>query len=97
MRRNGRDQPLRHVDIHLQRTQVSIIDPDQRRTRVERDGQLLRVVDLHQRIEPDFLGANDHRLKVTAVEGAGDEEHRIGAGGAGLEQLILGHDEVFTE
>ena len=63
----------------------------------ERPVDLLLVVHLDERGEPDGDGPVEQRLELVLVERGDDQQRQVGAGGAGLPQLVGGDDEVLAQ
>jgi hypothetical protein len=95
----GDDRPeLRGgLERHLERVEVPVVDPDDRRLRVERDVELLLAVDLDQRRELELLARQgDVVAQLRLVEDADDEQRGVGEHDARLPELVLVDDEVLA-
>ncbi len=58
---------------------------------------LVGRVRLDERSHPQFEGQRVQAGEDVLVERRDDEEDEVGAGGASLEHLVLGRDEVLAE
>ena len=65
------------------------------------DGQraldLVLVVHLDERGHPELAGLLVQVAQQRVVERGDDQQHQVGAGGAGLEHLVAGDDEVLAQ
>src|SRR5688572_11021097 len=52
--RNPAGQPVRAIDVHLQRSQVPVVDANETGSAVDGPGQLVLVVHFDQRREPEI-------------------------------------------
>ena len=83
--------------VDLEGPQVPVVQPDQPRVRGERGAQLLLVVRLHERLEPDGQRPLDEpREPLRRVEDR-EQQHEVGAGGAEHRQLDVLDDELLGE
>ena len=81
---------LVHVGIDRQRPQVAAVDADDRRAGVERALELVGVVHLDERREPERRARREQPRELRVVERADNQQHGVGAERRGLEQLVLG-------
>src|SRR6185295_1644582 len=90
-----REEAFGGGEVHLEGAEVAVVDADQ-------GGavdalELLFIVDLDEGAQVEGGGEVEAADEEVAVEGGGDEEDEVGAGGAGLEELVLVDDEVLAE
>ena len=82
-------QTQRVVQIGLEGAQVAIVDADQRGAGVEHARQIRRLVQVRPAASvPIRCASLCSEPQVAVVETFGDQQHRVGAGRAGFEQLI---------
>src|ERR1019366_8294904 len=74
-----------------------IVHADNARAGGEGDRYLVAIVRLHERVEPERRRAREKRRQLAGPKRGDDEQHRIGAGGLRLQELILRDDEVFAQ
>ena len=48
-------------------------------------------------VRPRRAGLGVQLGEQRALEGGDDQQHQVGAGGARLEELVAGHDEVLAQ
>ena len=70
VRRHLRDQRLRRVDVDLERPQVPIVHADDARAGIEGDRQLVGVVHLDERVEPERRRAREKRRQLARPSAA---------------------------
>ena len=88
---------MRCFEVHLQRPQVSVVDADERRARVQGPVAFLEVVDLNERRKSERLSAVGQPSQVGIVEGCDDQQDGVSTSGARLEELILVDHEVLAQ
>ena len=95
--RHPRDQLLGDVDVDRERPQVPIVDADRspHRRRAPRPAPRGRALRRAHRGRAPLRAPAAARARPAA--GADDQQHRVGAGRARLEQLILRDDEVLPQ
>ena len=85
------------VAVDLERLEVARVDADDAGARVHGALDLVLVVHLDERREPDGLRALDERLQGGLVQGGHDQQREVGAVRPGLPQLVRGDDEVLAQ
>jgi arabinofuranan 3-O-arabinosyltransferase len=80
-----------------ERPQVAIVDADQPGAALQDARQLLGVVKLDERIHAQRASLGKQSRQVAIAEDLGNQEDCIGAGHAGLQELIAIEDEVLAE
>src|SRR5262249_44775835 len=83
--------------IDLQRAQVPVVDADDLRPGLDGDLGVLLVVDLHQGLEAEVGGRLEQLAEPVVLQRGDDEQHRVGSGGPGLEELVLVQNEVLAQ
>ena len=90
-------QAAEQVAVELERRQVACVDADEPRADIGGAVDLIGGVRLDQRrhaeLERERVQAAEHIL----LERRDDQQHEVGAGGACLEHLVLGRDEVLAQ
>src|SRR5262245_48978683 len=77
--------------------QVAIIDANEIRSGVEDARQVLRIVQLDQRLHLRLANAVEQSAQLIAGQNLGDQQDGVGTGGARLQYLIRVEEEVFTK
>ena len=104
--RFGDDQPIvRHlvaeasgaIDIHLQRPEVAVVQPDEPGVRRERAIELAGVVDLDERLQADLERTVDEPRQAAGGMEDREQEDQVRAGGAEDRQLDLLDHEVLGQ
>ena len=95
--RHLRRQPVGRRDVHLQRAQIAVVDADHAGAAADGARQLLAVVHLDQRRQPQLPGTRLQRLERRLIERGDDQQHGVGPRGTRLEQLVLVHHEVLAQ
>ena len=90
-------QFLGRTQVHGQGAQVPIVHANDLRPGVRRRLQLRSVVHLDEHIEAERRGAIRQRRQVLRRQGRDNQQHGVGAGGSGLEQLVFGDDKILPE
>src|SRR5207245_3912005 len=90
-------QTLAPSQINGQRPKVTVVDSHRRRTRLERRGSLVLVVDLDQRGETTALRDRDEILELRGVERCDDQQHRLGSASSRFSDLERVGHEVFAQ
>ena len=90
-------EPEGQVEVGDEPRQVAVVDPDEVGARVEDAGEVGRVVELDQGRHAERPGARQERRELGVVEDLGDQEDRVGAGEAGLDDLVLVDEEVLAQ
>ena len=97
-RRDAGQQRERGVEARLERLEVAVVHADHRRAEAQRAVELGRGVRLDQRRRaPRPCAAWNRSRRAGAVERGHDQQHRVGAGGARLPELVLVDDELLAE
>ena len=87
----------RSLDIHLQRSEVAIVDPDQPGAGAERRLQLALVVRLDERLQAEVQGSLHEPREAGAAMQDGEEQDEVGARGAEQLELAGLDDELLRE
>ena len=95
-RRYLRQEFLGNGQIDAKVGQVAVVDPDDRRPGIERDAQFGRVMDLDQRVQSG-LGGMAEIVRQRLAERGDDQQHRIGPGGTGFDNLVRIDDEILAQ
>ena len=95
-RRYLRQEFLGNSQIDAKVGQVAVIDPNDRCPGIERDAQFGRVMDLDQRVQSG-LGGMAEKVRQRRAERGDDQQHRIGPGGAGFDNLVRIDDEILAQ
>ena len=77
--------------------EVAVVDPDHLGVGLQRPLQLALVVDLDQAVEVERARLVVERAQVLVVEGADDQQHRVGAVHRRLVELVGVDDEVLAD
>ena len=76
---------------------IAVVDADQRGAGVEHALQILRLVQLHQRRHAQLARLVEQLPQIAVVEALGDQQHRVGPGRAGFDQLIRVENEILAQ
>ncbi len=95
--RQERENGLGPSEVHPERVKVSAVDADDGEAVEVEAVELGRVVDLDEHAEAELRGGVVEVVQLGRVERGGDEQHRVGAVGAGLGELVGAHDEVLAQ
>ncbi len=93
----GGGDALEGAVVDLEGLEVAGVDADERGADVEGALHLGGVVDLDEDGEAEPAGLGVEVLERRLVETGDDEQHEVGAGGAGLPQLVGRDDEVLAQ
>ncbi len=85
------------VPVDLKGLEVAGVDADDPRPGVDGALDLVLVVHLDDRGEPDRLGPLDEGDQGLLLQGGDDQERQVGAVRAGLPELVGGDDEVLAQ
>src|SRR5688572_31514493 len=96
-RRNAREQRERCVEARLERTQVAVVDAEERRLQLQRALELLGVVHLNQHRHAQAMCERLELAELRIIEAGDDEKNAIGAKRACLVHLVGIDDEVFAQ
>ena len=94
---NPGDQIVRRLNVHVERAEIPVVDADDARAAVERDGELSLVVHLDEHIEPVADGVVVQHFELDRSQRGDDQQHGVGAGRFRFQQLVLRHDEVLSQ
>lgn len=83
--------------VDLEGLEVARVDADDPGAGVDGPLDLLLVVHLDERGEPDGLGALDEGDQRLLLQGGDDEEREVGSVRPGLPELVRGDDEVLAQ
>ena len=83
--------------VDLEGLEVAVVDPDELGAQGDRALGLGLVVDLDERGEPELAGLVVEAAQGVVVQRADDQQGQVGAGGAGLDELVAGDDEVLAQ
>ena len=96
-RRNALDQLQRRIQIDAKRVQIAIVDSDRLETCVQRALQLGGIVDLAEHIEPSRSRARSQADQLRLAQCRNNQQNRIGAMRARLDDLKFVDDEVLPQ
>ena len=85
------------VHVHLEVLQVARVDADHLGTGLAGAFDLFAGVRLHQHGHAELVRQVEQVLELGVVQCGDDEQHQVGAVGAGLEDLVVGDDEVLAQ
>ena len=85
------------LDVHVERPQVAVVEPDESRPGRQRAVELAGVVDLDQRLEADLEGALDEPGEPLRRMQDGQQQDEVRAGGPQHRQLDVLDDEVLGQ
>ena len=85
------------VHVHLEVLQVARIDADHLGSGLACAFDLLAGVRLHQHGHAELVRQVEQMLELGVVQCGDDEQYQVGAVGAGLEDLVVGDDEVLAQ
>ena len=84
--------------VDLERDEVTLVHPDQRRTDREGPFELGLVVHLDERVETDFdARARESARELDVREGGRDQQHRVSAHRARVADIASVDREVLAE
>ena len=85
------------IDVHLERPEVAVVQPDEPGVRRERAIELAGVVDLDERLEADLEGTVHEPRQAPGGMEDREQEDQVRAGGAEDRQLDLLDHEVLGQ
>ena len=85
------------VHVHPEVLQVAGVDADHLGAGLAGALDLLAGVGLHQHGHAKLVRQSEQMPEPLVVERRDDQQHQIGAVGAGLENLVVGDDEVLAQ
>ncbi len=95
--RDERAEADRPLGVDVEGPQVAVVQADEPRSRRERTLELLLVVGLDERLEPDLDGARDKPGEPLRRMEDGEQEHEIRAGRPEVGQLDRFDDELLGQ
>lgn len=95
--RNFLSQSKRGCQIDLERLQVAAVDADQVASGIQRALQLIFVVNFAEHVKLVCCSGMRKREQVFLFEGRNDEQNRIGAMGAGFDDLKFIDYEILAQ
>ena len=90
-------QPIRRVDVHLQRAQIPVVDADDPGTGINSTSQLGLVVHLDKGRQTQVGRARLKPCESRLVKRRDNQQHGVRASRPRLEQLIFVDDEVLAQ
>src|SRR5262249_1658220 len=97
----GRDRAgdsARRLEVHVERREVAVVDPDHGRSRLEGERDLALVADLDERSEAERARRSEQAAQEAPfLEEADDEEGCIRSRGARLDELVAVENEVLPK
>ena len=85
------------VQAGVEGVQVAVVDADQLDVELQRPGQFVGGVHFHQHVTADPLGGVVELVELGVGQRRHDQQHRVGAHGAGFEHLPRVDDEVLAQ
>ena len=95
--RNEWGEPREGVRVDASVVQVSGVDADQPRSRVDRALDLVRRMTLDERGEPDRLGPFDQADQSVLLQCHHEQQREVSAAGPRLPQLVARQNEVLAQ
>ncbi len=90
-------QPDRGLRVDLERTEIAVVHADQTCVGRERAVDLARAMDLHERLQPEIARETHEAGQATRRVKDGEQEDRVGTGGAQEGELPVVDDELLRQ
>ena len=91
------DQLELHRAVELEGREIAGVDADHLRPERDRAVQLVRVMCLDERFEAELTRVRHERRRPLVVDVAEQDQHRVGSGELGLEQVEFFGEEPLGE
>ena len=91
------EQLVGPLDVDGEVAEIAVVDADHLGLDLQRALELLLVVDLDEHVEVERPCLAVQREQRLGLERRDDQQHRVGAGGGGLVELVGVDDEVLAQ